>query len=181
MVSKLNKKYGLITVLHEVVTPDGNMVLTVCDCGNFNLFKSKNLKPKSCGCLVKKSIDNLVSNVKKPLGESTFNETYNNYKRSAATRGFVFELNKEQFKDITSKHCHYCNSEPSNKLERLASNGAFVYNGIDRLDSNVGYIPNNIVPCCSTCNQMKMEMSRQEFLDHIRLMVSRYDKWKRTA
>ena len=86
-----------------------------------------------------------------------------------------------EFKDITSKHCHYCNSEPSNKLERLASNGAFVYSGIDRIDSNVGYIPNNIVPCCSTCNQMKMEMSRQEFLDHIRLMVSRYDKYKRTA
>lgn len=31
----------------------------------------------------------------------------------------------------------------------------YTYNGVDRLDSSMGYTPDNCVPCCWECNNMK--------------------------
>ena len=46
----------------------------------------------------------------------------------------------------------------------------FLYNGIDRKDNNIGYIIENCVSCCGICNRMKMDMSYDDFLNHIRLI-----------
>ena len=40
-------------------------------------------------------------------------------------------------------------------------------NGIDRIDSNIGYIKENCVSCCWTCNKMKNNFSQKEFLEKI--------------
>jgi hypothetical protein len=45
--------------------------------------------------------------------------------------------------------------------------GTFVYNGLDRIDSNLGYVRSNVVPCCAVCNYMKQELSLSEFLDQV--------------
>lgn len=42
------------------------------------------------------------------------------------------------------------------------------YNGIDRVDPTKGYIIDNCVPCCTTCNYMKRILQRDEFLDHVK-------------
>jgi hypothetical protein len=43
-------------------------------------------------------------------------------------------------------------------------NGDFVYNGIDRIDSSIGYVEGNIVPCCKACNMAKNTMGQDEFM-----------------
>lgn len=38
------------------------------------------------------------------------------------------------------------------------------HNGIDRIDSNDGYVQGNVVPCCKYCNMAKMDRTQDEFL-----------------
>ena len=44
---------------------------------------------------------------------------------------------------------------------------SYVYNGIDRVDSDGGYVTGNVVPCCWPCNRMKMDMVHADFLRHV--------------
>lgn len=55
---------------------------------------------------------------------------------------------------MSSKPCYYCG-----ELRE--------YNGIDRIDSNIGYEDNNIVPCCEICNKMKSNYDLVFWLNHI--------------
>lgn len=41
-------------------------------------------------------------------------------------------------------------------------------NGIDRLDSNIGYNIENCVTCCKQCNIMKNVWSEKDFLNKIK-------------
>lgn len=52
-------------------------------------------------------------------------------------------LTEEQFKQIMTGQCDYCD----------ATVGAG--SGIDRKDSNLGYVLGNCVPCCGFCNRVK--------------------------
>ena len=40
--------------------------------------------------------------------------------------------------------------------------------GVDRVDNDLGYIRANVVACCSTCNYMKGELGKDQFLAHAR-------------
>lgn len=104
---------------------------------------------------------------RKSNGEASLKWLYKSYKRSANIRNIVFNISQETFKKITSQNCFYCNIQPSNQmkdhLKRL--NGAYKFNGIDRVDNHIGYVDGNIVPCCKTCNYAKRKMSTREFID----------------
>jgi hypothetical protein len=43
-----------------------------------------------------------------------------------------------------------------------------VLNGIDRLDSKVGYVEENVVSCCADCNFAKQRLSKSQFLDLVK-------------
>ena len=50
----------------------------------------------------------------------------------------------------------------------------WMHGGIDRKDSSIGYVSDNVVPCCEHCNMMKASLSINEFLSHIdRIMAHR--------
>lgn len=44
----------------------------------------------------------------------------------------------------------------------------YFYNGIDRVDSSLGYVPDNVRPCCKKCNYMKNQMELKEFHEQVR-------------
>jgi hypothetical protein len=95
-------------------------------------------------------------------GESAFNEVVKNYARNARKRGIDFGLAQSDLRLLFSMSCTYCGSEPSNIQN--AEGGAFIYTGIDRVDSSIGYTRENCVPCCKVCNVAKATMSVSEFL-----------------
>ena len=84
-----------------------------------------------------------------------------NYKRNAKNRTLQFNLTKDDFIQITSKQCSYCGGFGS------VSPTGERYNGIDRIDSSKNYELDNVIPCCSICNKMKMDMSYRSFLYQI--------------
>ena len=141
-----------------------------CDCGETVVVRGKDLKSghtKSCGCF-------RLDLVRKELGEAAFNDLYSSYKRGAEKRDLIFELSESEFRLLTSSNCFYCNKEPSQsrRKSKKRMNGLYIYNGIDRVNNEVGYTLENCVPCCKKCNQGKSDMKFDEFLNWISIVYN---------
>jgi hypothetical protein len=89
---------------------------------------------------------------------------YQRYKKRAEIKGIEFDFTKEDFINLSTKHCFYCGNEPAehnpykhkSQMHNDTKTRATVYtNGLDRIDSNKGYTKENCVPCCPMCNWMK--------------------------
>lgn len=105
---------------------------------------------------------NYIRNRKMNSSEK-YSTIYHRYKKSARNRGLEFTLSLNEAAELFSSPCVYCKSIPSNTCIRTAYM-IYSYTGIDRLDNNKGYIQNNVVPCCQSCNLAKYTKSISEFL-----------------
>lgn len=159
----MGEKFGTLTTLGMIRV--SGRVLWKCECicgGSRNVRKSHLVSGKvdTCG---KCSIVRASALFRKPLGASTWNSKYLTYKRSANKRNIPFELAKQELVNICSESCYYCENIPG--LVNY-SKGAWndVYsNGIDRVDSNAGYVDGNCVSCCWICNRAKGTMTQRDF------------------
>lgn len=123
-----------------------------CDCGKTQIisetaFRISKKISKSCGCLKKIG-----------KGESSINNIINRYKRDAKIRSINYELLREEFKFLIFLPCHYCQKKPSQEVKDKKVN--FFYNGIDRIDNELGYLWQNCVPCCKECNLAKKSVTK---------------------
>lgn len=143
-----------------------------CDCGNTHITRVNSVrmgKTKSCGCL---NNEMKTLRQKKADGLSSSRKQYNTYIGSAKNRGYVFELTFEEFKSICEKDCKYCGSPPSSEIKAsYGRTSGWIYNGIDRVDNNIGYVLNNCVPCCKVCNRAKRDMSLEDFVRWLDILV----------
>lgn len=92
---------------------------------------------------------------------NTNTTSYTVYKNKAKSRNIHFELSKEEFANITKTCCYLCGT--TNEGKKI---------GIDRIDNNVGYILDNCKSCCKYCNYMKKDLKLNDFLMHIKQIVS---------
>lgn len=141
-----------------------------CDCGKvLSKIVSKLTAgvEKSCGCLQKEWREKIGQTRSIAPGKSAFNALFLGYAHSAKKRDLAFSLTKDVFSSLIQANCAYCGTPPSQIFSRIGLNGSFVYNGIDRVDSVLGYSLENCVPCCGRCNSMKMNMLRSDFVQHI--------------
>jgi len=157
----LGETFGNLTVFDFEINSKHNLIwLSTCSCGNSKIVRCvgaslKNGDFKSCGCVRRKRLG---------FGESAFNRVYDTYKRRALQKNRSFELSKEEFKNLTSKNCYYCGIEPQQiAVSAKRGYGNYIYNGIDRVNSEVGYEDGNVVPCCGQCNVAKNNYSQMDF------------------
>ncbi len=125
-----------------------------CSCGHVGEhveYRVFNNVIKSCGCLRKT----------KDTTKSGFKALFTSYRYNAKKRGLEFPLTFQEFIDITSQPCHYCGLEPQKTRRRMFEIFA---SGIDRKSSKIGYELKNCLPCCSTCNFCKNDLSYEEFV-----------------
>lgn len=161
-----NKTFNRLTGIKYLYVEKHGSVLWLCKCicGKERIVKASSLKSgrvKSCGCLVKEQLKDLHTHAKLSLGEASFNSIYRTYKRNASNRNLLFELNKIDFKYLLKQNCYYCNSEPKLVQKSTHNNGNFIYNGIDRVDNNKGYVLDNCVSCCRSCNISKHNITKK--------------------
>lgn len=90
---------------------------------------------------------------------------YGIYKQNAKQRNIQFDLTVEEFDEITQQPCTYCGGFNGE------CNG-IKYSGVDRIDSSQGYIKLNAIPCCETCNKMKLDYDLHDFLEHVKKIVN---------
>jgi hypothetical protein len=90
-------------------------------------------------------------------------------KAGAINRGHIFALDDTTVEAMVVSSCWYCGAAPKIK-----------FNGIDRKDNMVGYVTDNCVPCCATCNYMKKCLDPTTFVErckHIAGDGSFVDAW----
>ena len=81
------------------------------------------------------------------------------YEKKALARGIVWNLDDRTALRMMTSPCFYCGFED----ERTTDDR--VYGGIDRMNNDVGYIPENCVACCGTCNKMKTCLDAKTFVE----------------
>lgn len=116
-----------------------------------------------------------------PNGEAAANALLSYYRKNADDRGIAFALEKDVFLAITKKDCFYCGIEPQQVAKTNAKyTDPYLYNGVDRVNSSLDYLPENVVPCCVTCNRGKGTRTAEDFLSWARL-VHDFDNQSGTA
>jgi hypothetical protein len=169
VIDETGKRYGKLIVIRRNGSTRGGGVkwLCVCDCGNETTVLGDLLRrgtTKSCGCLRLESIMRATEAWKLPKGESAFNYIFGDNQRRARLSGHEWKLTKEQVREIISQPCFYCGIPFSNNFgEKHGFNGGVKYNGLDRIDNDKGYIIDNVVPCCRSCNIAKNNRSLEDF------------------
>ena len=86
---------------------------------------------------------------------------YSLSKLSALTRNIPFYVSKEFFDTKKQECCYLCGKENSETHK----------NGIDRIDSSLGYVESNMQSCCGSCNYMKSNYSLESFLEKCNLIA----------
>lgn len=165
------KKYNYLTPIKKTELRSKNREILwefKCDCGNTIIRQLSQVKlgrPKSCGCMTSYLAH---KNRTLPSGEAPFRQLYRAYRSSAIRRGYSFDLSENEFRILTKQFCYYCGNPPMQMYKIKANkNIPYRYNGIDRLDNLEGYTIDNCVPCCGTCNRMKMDMNFENFSESI--------------
>jgi hypothetical protein len=155
----IGKKFGnltLIKVLPEKIRQSYAWEMK-CDCGEVIKAHPPTVKSgfrRSCGCNYIARWENVETD--------PFNRVLGSYKAGARARGFTWNLSDEHAISIMLQNCAYCGIEPT--LDRVGA----IRNGIDRVDNSVGYEPDNVNPCCSKCNKMKLDLHMRDFVEHVR-------------
>jgi len=162
----MGRKFGRLTVVeycgqNKYKRPTWRCL---CKCGNSVIIPSHNLiydNTKSCGCLQKEAaVRNGIKN-RKAQGHNGCNALYYNYRATARRRNLKFSLDYNQFQKITQQPCYYCDKEPAQVIKTRSSPwGTYIYNGIDRVDGNMGYTIDNCVACCGDCNAKKKAITK---------------------
>lgn len=171
----INQQFNLIKIEKIAgYVPEGRTKRTIyqclCKCGNTFLARSKDItnnKIKSCGCFHKETSSKTGKANKKETKYVLINSAYHSYFSRAKKKNLIFSLTKEEFTNITTKNCEYCGIEPKQNFyyykTKENNNDKILFNGLDRIDSNEGYLLDNVVPCCKTCNFAKNSLRLQEF------------------
>ena len=88
---------------------------------------------------------------KKSLSEKHKQATSKLYqhKRWDASKGYACDIEIDDLLFALSSLCTYCGNEASN---------------FDRMDSNIGHVKSNVVPCCGRCNKVKNNLIPYEIM-----------------
>lgn len=181
-----NDKYGKLTIVKQIKFGKNPIYLCKCTCGTETEvwgsgLCSKTEGTKSCGCLQRLS-------AQRPEGQAGYNVLYRRYKTNAKNRKLLFDITLGYFIGLTKKECNYCGRPPmrynpymksdgqlmKNRTKISADRAWILVNGIDRVDSKIGYTQNNCTPCCQQCNYSKLDYSVDEFIAHC-LKIVRYN------
>lgn len=137
-----------------------------CSCGSIGKFHASALhcgRAVSCATCAYKT---------RPQSTQRYSDMERLFRLSIHKRGKENTLTVEQFGEIVSKNCVYCNSPPP--LRSYVGREMYA-NGVDRVNSSLGYTVDNCVPCCMRCNYMKSDMNLPDFLDQIEKIY----RWKK--
>lgn len=171
----IGDKRHFLTLLEVVgIAPDNRNRLGKfrCDCGTEKVIRIAHVTrgtTTACGCRI----------IKLANGESGMHLILGQYRRNAKVKGREFTLTEDQFRFLTSQPCFYCGCEPHQRSHTQSKkgrrcNGVYVYNGLDRIDNDKGYVPENVVPCCRFCNFGKQEMSAAEYIQSCKRISERW-------
>jgi len=158
---KVGNRYGSLMV---VMTRHGGKNLhataeCICDCGHDRVVRHTRLRRglvSSCAACAKRAAAAIGGVTRRlPWQVAAVREAFGVYRGNAKRKRLAFSLPGTEFGALVSTPCFYCGA-PATPIY-----------GLDRTDNNLGYILENIVPCCRVCNYAKRDMKSVEFLNWV--------------
>lgn len=146
--------------------------LCLCDCGGTHVVLARELlggKVKSCGCYHGDALRERAAAIRSGsrARAAEIKVLVHGCLMGAKSKGFAMELSSEEVADLSSSDCFYCGAAPSRRMKNYVHDSGLRWNGIDRIDSSIGYVFGNCVPCCTTCNLRKSNANYFEFIEWI--------------
>jgi hypothetical protein len=109
--------------------------------------------------------------LRKSSEEITWKNHYGMVKARKTAKEKGFNLTIEQFIEISKQNCFYCNDLPTLTKGHRPWSTHILTNGLDRVDSSVGYLYNNVVACCKFCNFAKLDKTEEEFYSWVKRLA----------
>lgn len=147
-----------------------------CECGTekaiwgISLRTGKSKQCKKCQANQYRKYDSDTLKVK---------TIWNYTKFSADSREIDFKLTLDDVAKMMYLPCQYCGAVNSNHYSKKKKNSIavdFWCNGIDRIDSAIGYVSGNVVSCCKWCNWGKQTMLPDEYVAHCKKVADYAEK-----
>lgn len=139
----------------------------LCDCGATRILPTATLT----GAKAQKWCSNSCS--KRLLDDETRVRRLRlrSYENNAKPRNLQWELGDDEAWKLMQSNCYWCGDPPLATTfwqgDRRTRTATWPVNGLDRLDSDQGYVTDNCVACCSKCNRAKSDLTPEEFLAHV--------------
>lgn len=146
----------------------------MCDCTNeYSLKLSNTLKNDGNFMCRRCYAERDAANFDSHWG---YKAAYSRIKKDARSADRVFDIKIEEFRFLCQQNCFYCDSTPSNLITYRGQNSFtfryFMYSGLDRINNDVGYTRQNVVPCCIICNRAKNSMPFKDFIDWLNRLTN---------
>jgi hypothetical protein len=176
---KIGQKFNAFTVTGCVEPSNGNngggVWTCVCDCGKTMARTGRQLiyGKGHRGCTRPDLYRRSNADDKRQL---TISNQYTQHKKRCKLKG-IEHLDFTDWESVVFRPCHYCGliDERSYTNKYIQSYGEEIINlykvkinGVDRLDSSIGYTLSNCVPCCFFCNTAKYAHEENYFLSRIK-------------
>jgi len=179
-LDRTGMKYGRLTVISHKGKDKRGLHLWECECscGNTKTVVGQNLsskKSKSCGCLKNEFLKRKGNQfgLYKDRQDAMLRVQYSHLKRRHTNFNYNDEVvDFSTFVDLSKSKCTYCGLDYSREIEdrlnesksqKKLSDEILKINGIDRINSDIGYTKENSVSCCKYCNVAKNTMTIDEF------------------
>ena len=162
LTGKVYGKWTVISYSHNSGTKKKQPFWNcICECGLNKIVGSNSLRngSTSCGSCGSKAGPKTSHSIQ--VEENLiFKNVRARYKCDATRRGLCFELTFEQFISYTKANCFYCETPPVS-FQNGKRGHKISYNGIDRVDNDLGYKISNCVTCCKLCNSRKKSVNKE--------------------
>jgi len=136
----------------------------VCNCGAYNCVKE--LLVTSHILLIGRMVSCRKRRYNTTRDRVIGTYYYRTKRSNAITRDLEFKLSLDEFENIVKQNCFYCDKKDTKTITNGTTTWQLLANGIDRIDSALGYTIANCVPCCERCNIAKRTMSADEYISH---------------
>lgn len=176
-IDRIGHKHGRLLVYDRADNDIHNHIRwkCICDCGTYITVASMSLangSTRSCGCMRRETTSlSGKRNLGRGSSEGAIYRNFIIYQTAAKARNYKWLLSIEQFSYIIHQNCHYCGCEPS---KQISKHNNHKMNGIDRKNSKIGYVIDNCLPCCKTCNYAKNNTTYDDYMAYLdRLVIFR--------
>lgn len=180
-------KWNFLTILETAGTNKfgQKLVKCRCECGKEKLCNRSSIKAGttvSCGCYPRQMRKGATLGYRRKSKytptEAALRSLFTSYQSKARQYKRSFRLSFDRFVALVSAPCAYCGCAPKREFTRPGGTHrvSVKCNGIDRVDSTLGYEEDNTVTACWTCNTAKNSMSLSEFKSWISLVFTNLSK-----
>lgn len=165
------QRYGMLVAIAREENGSSNTTRwrCRCDCGREIVVRTNALRAGrtvGCGCTRAARARDLGH--RNGLGEEGILRQQYRVHRNNASRLGCAPLPRAVWEAIVRQPCHYCGQSEMRSGYAGGAGGTMPLVGVDRIDSNLGYVEGNTVPCCSTCNRAKLDASYGDFIEWVR-------------